>query len=72
MAGNTVGALIKDYIKDHGITQTWLANKSGVDYAALHAALNENRVLYTEEYFLICEALGVPYDTFRKEVEVSA
>jgi len=72
MASNIVGTLIKNYLKGHGITQTWLANKTGIDYAALHAALNENRVLYTEEYFLICEALGVPYDTFRKEVEVGA
>ncbi|MFA5313810.1 MAG: hypothetical protein WC375_10945 [Methanomassiliicoccales archaeon] len=72
MAGNTVGALIKEYIKDHGITQTWLANKADIDYAALHAALNENRVLYTEEYFSICEVLGLPYDTFRKEVKMGA
>lgn len=61
-----VGASIKQYMKNNGISQTHVAIKTNIPISILNAALNSKRNLLAEEYFLICEALGVHADTFRE------
>lgn len=58
------GKKIKEYLKENGISQTFVATKTGMSISILNAALNGNRKILAEEYFLICQALDVPLDTF--------
>lgn len=59
-----VGQKIKLYLKDNGITQTFLANKTGIPLPKLNLSLNGNRRLDFGEYELICGALSVGTDRF--------
>lgn len=61
------GKKIKDYLNNKGISQTFVSNKTGIPISTLNAALNGNRKILAEEYFLICQALEIPLDTFVKE-----
>ena len=59
-----VGLKIKSYLKDNGITQTFVANKTGIPLQKLNLSLNGMRRLDFGEYELICGALCVGTDRF--------
>lgn len=61
------GNKIKEYLISKGVSQTFVANKTGIPISTLNAALNGNRKMLAEEYFSICQVLGVPLDTFMEE-----
>lgn len=56
--------LISDYLKEMGIKQIWLSEKTGMTQQALSTTLNGERNLDIEEYTKICDALGLRYDYF--------
>lgn len=58
------GYKIKNYLKNKGISQTFVSSKTGIPISKLNASLNGNRKLLAEEYFIICQVLNVPLDTF--------
>lgn len=68
-----IGQRIKDYMKSHGIKQTFVSEKTGIPNTRLNMALNGHRRLPYDEYELICGALNVGTDQFleprTKEVE---
>lgn len=55
---------IDSYLRDNGITQSHLAEKSGITANALNLSLNGKRKLLADEYIKICDVLKVPYDLF--------
>lgn len=59
-----VGQKIKLYLKNNGITQTFVAGKTGISVQKLNLSLNGNRKLGFDEYELICGALSVGTDKF--------
>mgnify|MGYP000850709318 FL=1 len=59
-----VGKKIKLYLESNGITQTFVANKTGIPVQKLNLSLNGNRRLDFDEYELICGALSVGTDKF--------
>ncbi len=59
-----VGQKIKTYLENNGITQTFVANKTGIPVQKLNLSLNGNRRLDFGEYELICGALSVNTDKF--------
>ena len=61
------GVKIKEYLNSKGISQTFVANQSGISVSTLNSALNGNRKLLAEEYFLICMVLDVPLYLFIDE-----
>lgn len=67
MADRTVGSDIKQHMLSNGITQTFVSTKTNIPTNTLNAILNAKRNLLAEEYFLICEALAVPLQTFKKK-----
>ena len=70
-----VGQKIKNYLKDNGISQTFVSEKTGIPLAKLNLSLNGNRKLGFAEYELICGALSVGADRFlqpRKPDEISS
>ena len=60
----TVGQKIKDYLKEHDITQTELAIDTKISLPKLNLALSGKRKLQLEEFEIICGVLGVNADTF--------
>ena len=59
-----VGQKIKTYLEENGITQTFVAGKTGIPVKKLNLSLNGNRRLDFNEYELICGALSVGADKF--------
>ena len=59
-----VGLKIKSYLKDNGISQTFVAEKTGIPLQKLNLSLNGNRRLDFGEYELICGALSVEAGKF--------
>lgn len=59
-----VGLKIKSYLKDNGISQTFVSEKTGIPLAKLNLSLNGNRRLDFGEYELICGVLSVGADKF--------
>jgi len=59
-----IGKLIKQYLKDNGLSQRFIAKKIGMTPKTLNAMLNDKRGISVEEYFKICGALGVDANTF--------
>lgn len=57
--------LIRKFIKDHGLKFSFVAEKAGIPNVAFISAMNGQRKISAEEYFAICDALGVSADTFR-------
>lgn len=55
---------LKQYLKDHGIKQVWLAQKTGIGKIALSQILSENRILTSEEFLKICEILKLNSEYF--------
>ena len=59
-----VGLKIKKYLEDHGISQTYVSKKTGIERPKLNLALNGNRRLTFAEYEKICYVIGVNTDKF--------
>ncbi len=52
------------YLQNNGITQTYVAEKTGITVNALNLSLRGKRKLMADEYIKICDVLKVPYDYF--------
>lgn len=61
-----LGAKIKAYLIENGISQTFVAKRANIDLPKLNMSLNGNRRLTFEEYEYICWALNVNTDYFLK------
>lgn len=55
---------LKAYLVDHGIKQTFVAEKSGIEVKTLNAILNGNVKLSVERLEAICKALEVEPKNF--------
>lgn len=58
------GIMVKEYLKENGITQVFLSKKTGIKPAKLNLALNGERRFSLDEYALVCGALKVNIDKF--------
>ncbi len=59
-----VGQKIKIYLSEIGMSQKFLAYKSGIAEPKLNLALNGHRRMTFEEYQIICFVLNVGVDKF--------
>ena len=66
---NLIGLKVKKYLDERGIKYSFLSEKIGMPMNLLSPLLNGKRKMSVEEYFTICEALGVSVDTFSPENE---
>lgn len=60
---------IKAYLKEHGITQRYVAGKIGMKETTLSACLTGQARLRAETLFLICDVLGVNPEVFAPDKE---
>lgn len=58
------GAMIKKYLENNGISQTFISKQTGIKLPKLNLALNGKRRITVDEYFLICVSLGLNADYF--------
>lgn len=66
-----IGLKVKKYLDEKGIKYSFLSEKIGMPMNLLSPLLNGKRKMSVEEYFTICEALGVSVDTFSPENETA-
>lgn len=59
-----IGELIKKYLKENGISQKFLSEKTGISQGTMNAMLNGNRKMEATDYFMICRALRQPVNYF--------
>lgn len=64
-----VGEKIKEYLQEHGIKQSFLAEKTGLTPSVVSDICNRDRKVDVLENYKICNALGLPADYFVKQVE---
>lgn len=55
---------IKKYLTDRGIRQSFVSEKCGWTKQKMYAITSEKQKVTADEYRLICDAVGVPYDYF--------
>ena len=55
---------VKEYIKKHGIKQTAIAKKCGMEPSTLSSILNGKRKMYADDLKAICFALNVSPEIF--------
>jgi len=60
----TTGEKIKAYLAEQGLKQYRVAEKAGINNDKFNLVLNGKRRLQVDEYVAICNAIGVPTDTF--------
>jgi transcriptional regulator with XRE-family HTH domain len=65
-----VGSLAKQYMKENGIKQSYVAEKMGLSPQVLGQILNENRKIEVQEYCDMCMALGVDISKFATEAGI--
>ena len=53
-----IGAFLKNYMKENGIKQVFVSEKTGIRPQILGAMLNGQRKVEATEFFKICEAMG--------------
>jgi len=59
-----IAQAIAAYLKENGIKQKLLCERTGLTSHCISLALNNKRKLSVDEYAEICAALNVPYDFF--------
>lgn len=59
-----IGLKVKKYLDEKGIKYSYLSEKAGIPMNMLSPTLNGKRKMSAEEYFRICEVLGLPAETF--------
>lgn len=62
-----VGIRIKNYLIENGIKQSFLADKTGMSNSIISDICLGNRKIDCVEYYKICKALNVPFETFLED-----
>ena len=63
---------VKQYLKDHGIQQRFVADKCNISQSTFNAMLNGKRTMYAEDLRLICLTLNVSPELFIEYQEKGA
>lgn len=64
-----IGIKVKKYLDENGIKYSYLSEKIGMPMNTLSLLLNGKRKMSVEEYFMICEVLELPVNTFEPNGE---
>ena len=58
------GVKVKQYLDENGIKYSFVSEKTGIPMNILSPLLNGKRKMSVEEYFSICNALGISVELF--------
>lgn len=62
-----VGPKIREYLKDNGIRESFVAKNLEISYYAFMSRMTGSVEITAEELFRICKLLGVPLETFNPD-----
>lgn len=57
---------IKDIIKERGVQQKFICERSGISQVKFSQCMNGKRYLKTEEFLAICFVLDLSFDDFKE------
>ena len=60
-----VGVKLNTYLKEHGITQTWLSNQTGIEQPKIANVLSGKRKLTADELVVIAATLNLDLSFFK-------
>lgn len=63
---------VKQYLEDHGIRQSFVAEKCNISLSTFNSMLNGKRKMYAEDLRLICLTLNVSPELFIEYQEKGA
>lgn len=63
-----VGARIKKYLEEHGIKQSFVADKVGLTASQMSDICIKDRSIDCLVYYKICKVLNVPLESFLEDV----
>lgn len=66
------GPRIKRYMEKNGIKQKYVADCAGIPIQSFNAMCNGKQRITAEQYFAICDVLGVVYSRFAPNEEKEA
>lgn len=66
-----VAQAVRDYLTEHGIKQTYLAQKCGWTRQKTSAIVLGKKKMTADEMAIICKAINVPYAFFYEITETS-
>lgn len=64
-----IGNRIKEYLKENGIKQAFLVEKTGLTNCQISDICNNDRKLDCVEYYKICKALSLPLNYFMQGID---
>jgi len=64
-----IGERIKEYLRENGIKQSFLVEKTGLTHSQVSDICNNDRKLDCVEYYKICKALNLSLDHFMQGIE---
>lgn len=64
-----VGAKIKKYLEEHGIKQSFVADKVGLTASQMSDICIKDRSIDCVVYYKICRVLNVPLEQFLADIE---
>jgi transcriptional regulator with XRE-family HTH domain len=62
-----IAPAIRDYLQDHGIKQTFIAEKCGWSKQKTSCIINGKSKITAEDYQALCKCIGVPYELFLED-----
>ena len=60
----SVASAIREYLKSHGIKQSFVAEKCGWSRQKLNCIINGKSRMTVEDYQVLCKSIGVSYEVF--------
>lgn len=63
-----VGARIKKYLEEHGIKQSFVADKVGLTASQMSDICIKDRSIDCLVYYKICKVLNVPLESFLEDI----
>ena len=68
MSASSIGVSIKEYLDKNGTKYNFVAEKANIPAPTMTKILSGQRDVKILEYYRICKAIDVPFETFIKEV----
>lgn len=65
----SVAQSIQVYLKDHGIKQTFIAEKCGWSKQKTSCIISGRSKMAADDFLAICDVIGVPYDYFNARLD---
>lgn len=60
----SIALAVRDYLSEHGIKQSFVADKCGWSRQKMNCMINGKAKMTADDFQEICKAVGAPYEIF--------